>query len=303
MSTHLPTIRQLRYFMALAKTLSFSKAAEQCFVTQSTLSASIKDLEDVLGQTLVERSSRHVIIAPSGQELLRHAEKILKDLHDMVHNLNTFTEPLNGSMRIGVIPTIAPFIVPDLLSHVHANYPKLDLTFKEGQSAQILQDLERGEVDLCLMALPFETASFQSKPLFEDPFFFAIHKNKASGKTSITIDDLKAYELILLEDGHCLKDHALDACKLLPSDQSRILRASSLQTLLQMCARGLGETLIPAMALKENCINTDDIAVLPFENTSPKRTIGLVWRKSSWNTQDFELIGDIITKCAKASRD
>ena len=296
MSTQLPTIRQLRYFVALAQTLSFSKAAEQCFVTQSTLSASIKDLEITLGQTLVERTSRHVIIAPSGQELLRRAESILKDLHDMVQSLNTFTEPLNGSMRIGVIPTIAPFIVPDLLSYINEEYPALELTFKEGLSAEILQDLDRGDVDICLMALPFDTASFRSKALFEDPFYLAVHKDKSKGRTSITVEQLKDYELILLEDGHCLKDHALDACQLIPADQSKILRASSLQTLLQMCAKGLGETLVPAMAIQNDWLMSANIKILPFRGASPKRTIGLVWRKASWNTQDFELIGDIITR-------
>lgn len=294
----LPTVRQLKYFVALAETLSFSKAAENCYVTQSTLSASIRDLEDILGQTLFERSSRQVLLTREGALFLDKATAILEELQGLVLSMSKSSAPLSGKLRLGIIPTIAPFIIPELLLNLRKDYPALDLAIEEAQTYEILERLDKGSIDLALIALPYETAHYETFTIGEDPFFLAIKAEKAqnSNKRTIKADDLDHHNILLLEDGHCLKDHVLQSCQLGSYGQNQNLRITSLDTLIRMVEKGLGETLVPAMAVKAQYYNKTNVTFLPLEDkpTPPQRKIALVWRKSGVQSQDFKLLGEAI---------
>ena len=293
----LPTVRQLKYFIALAETLSFSKAAENSYVTQSTLSASIKDLESILGQTLFERSSRHVLLTNDGRELLGKAGNIIQQLQDIVMSMSKTTKPLSGKLRLGIIPTIAPFVLPELLSLIATDYPELDLVIEEGLSHIILDRLENGDLDVALIALPYDTASFEKMFIASDPFLFVTQKGKFPKTKSIQMDKLADYNLLLLEDGHCLKDHVLEACNIAVHAHNQNLRATSLDTVIRIVEKGLGETLIPEMAVKTDHYKNRNLTILPFDSQQaqpPQRLINLVWRKASIQSKDFELLGEVI---------
>jgi LysR family hydrogen peroxide-inducible transcriptional activator len=274
----IPSLKQLEYLASLAETRHFGHAAENCNVTPSTLSAGIRDLEDFLGVAVAERTKRTVLITPIGQEIAERA---------------TQREPMTGDIRLGAIPTISPFILPSTLPSVEAQYPKLRLYLREEQTAVLLSRLRDGELDVALIALPYDTEKLAVSILFDDAFQFACHdEHPLAEHTSITDDDLADQPLLLLEEGHCLRSHALDACRLDGSLVRVQFEATSLQTLVQMVASGIGVTLLPQMALDAGMTTPRNIRIIPLQ-TPATRQIGLVWRASSPRSSEFELLGEI----------
>lgn len=293
----LPTIRQLRYFVALAETLSFSKAAENSYVTQSTLSASIKDLEDIIGCALFERHSRQVLLTDEGHKFLKKTVILLENLQDMVLEISENNSPLSGTLRLAVIPTIAPFILPQLIKRITTAYPQLDLQIEEAQSQEVVEKLEKGLYDVGLIAFPYPTANCDSLELYDDVLYLATNKkNMKKTSSSVTIDELDQYKLILLEDGHCLRGHIVESCFINAHQHHAKLKPSSLETLINLVDEDLGDTLIPHIATKKLIEHRENISLVPLfdKNKRPSRKIGLIWRKSSVQRKSFELLGQLI---------
>ncbi len=293
-----PTLKQLRYLLALQKTMHFGKAAKQCHVSQSTLSAGIQELESLLGVTLVERTKRTVMFTALGQEIARRAQNILSEIDDLTDMAAVARNPLRGIVRMGVIPTIAPFLLPRIMPIIRKKLPDLDLHLREDKSAILCDQLRTGDLDIVLYALPFACGDVYEMPLFDDPFFAAYPKATAPA-AQITSDDLNNAQLLLLEEGHCLRDHALSACAILDrtADNTTVsqgLGGTSLHTMIQMVAAGHGVTLLPGMAVEAGLTDGMDIDILPFKDTTPSRTIGLIWRRSNPRTDTFNALAQVI---------
>jgi LysR family transcriptional regulator, hydrogen peroxide-inducible genes activator len=289
---HLPSLKQLEYLDALAETQHFGKAAQRCNVTHSTLSAGIKDLESVLGISVAERTKRKVMMEPLGMEIAERAKLLLRDAEDIMELAAAHREPLTGKIRLGVIPTISPFLLPKVLTPLNSAYPGLRLYLKEDQTEVLLHQLRAGEIDLALIALPFETEGLRTVELFEDEFQFACHTDHPLAKRKKVAESyLVDQPLLLLEDGHCLRDHALSACRI-PEERYRpLFEATSIHTLVQMVMSGLGVTLLPQLAIDANIAAGSKIKLVPL-STKASRTIGLVWRQSSTRVHEFELLAD-----------
>ncbi len=293
------SLRQLRYFTALADTLHFGKAAEQCFVTQSTLSAGIRDLEDALGARLAERTKRRVVLTPLGQEVAVRATALLRDAEDLKSLTARYRQPLSGALRMGVIPTIAPYLLPRALPDIRDTHPDLDLILIEDQTERLLQSLREGRLDLVLMALPWPSDEFTSLTLFADPFQLACPKDHPLAKyKQVCSDDFANEPLLLLADGHCLREHALSACSYKGHRGQRGMEGTSLLTLAQMVAGGLGITLLPQMAIDAGLARLSDLALVPLEPNSNARDIGLLWRKTSGRDEEFKKLGTFFEPAA-----
>jgi LysR family hydrogen peroxide-inducible transcriptional activator len=291
----IPTLRQLTYFIAVAETLSFLRAAERCSVTQPTLSGGLRDLEAILGEKLFERTSRSVTLTKTGQDLVLPAQDILARADEFVHIAQRHRAPLSGSLRMGIIPTIAPYLLPSLLPALQNNFPDLQLQLKEDLTAHLLQALERREIDIVLMAFPYDTPGMEQKILWSEPFLIATHGKNPVNPRPATINDLQKHTIMLLEDGHCLRDHALAACRLQPSSQRKTFGATSLATLIQMVQNGFGTTLLPAMAISPAHI-PHGITLQRFANPQPSRDIGLAWRHGNPRRDEFRLLEKYIKK-------
>lgn len=295
----LPTIRQLQYLIALRDGKSFSDAAEICHVTQPTLSAGIKELENILGQPVIDRSKRKVILTALGHETARDAQDIIAQAEAIMRNAKRLSEPMTGAMRLGVIPTIAPYLLPDILPQIQRTFPALELQLFEDMSERLVEKLRSGEIDCALIAFPYETPDMVQEFLFDEPFYLAVPKSKNKGQNTpfehnqIKSEDLDPGELLLLEDGHCLSDHALSACDLQLPKRRKAYSASSLPTLLQMVANGYGITLVPEMAVSAGAI-PKGVEVHRFAAPMPHRKIGLIWRENHPQTGDFRTLGDAI---------
>lgn len=288
----LPTLRQLQYLAALKSEGSFSQAAETCHVTQSTLSAGIKELESILGLQLVERRSRRIAFTAAGERVLNDARDIMRILHQMGEYISTLSEPMTGPLRLGVIPTIAPYLLPRILSPLSVAFPKLDIRLEEGLTAQLLDRLKDGHLDVILMAFPYEASAIAHEILFEEDFVYACPAKWITSRKKISLPDIEERSLLLLEDGHCLRDQALQACRLQGTEMRRTFSAASLQTLIQMVAHGYGATLLPRMAAEEHM--PDAIRLLPFENPPPTRQIGLAWVRGAARGKDFKILADTL---------
>lgn len=289
----LPSLKQLEYLTALAETRHFAKAAEHCNVTPSTLSVGIRDLEEVLGVAVAERTKRTVLITPIGQAIAERARRLLRDAEDVMTLASAEREPMTGDMRLGAIPTIGPFLLPKALPAVAARYPDLRLFLREEQTAVLLSRLRDGELDVVLMALPYNTEHLTVRVLFDDAFLFACHADHPlAGHKTITERDLADVPLLLLEEGHCLRSHALDACKLHSSPVRVQFEATSLPTLVQMVASGIGATLLPQMAVDAGMPASGNIRLIPLK-TPASRRIALVWRASSPRVPTFEMLADL----------
>jgi len=288
-----PTLKQLRYLVALHKANHFGKAAEASHVTQSTLSAGIQELESLLGAQLVERTKRTVMFTSLGEEVVRRAQDILNDVDDLTDMADAAKDPLKGSVRLGVIPTIAPFILPKIMPAMQEHLPEMELLLREDKSGDLCDLLRQGELDLVLYALPFACGDVAEMPLFYDGFMAAYPKGEAPGKT-IHTKDLDNSRLMLLEEGHCLRDHALDACQLVGNRARRELSGTSLPTILQMVAAGRGITLLPQMAVEAGLTEGVSVDVVPFKDINPTRTIGLIWRKTNPREPTFRALGEVI---------
>ncbi|OSQ38491.1 LysR substrate-binding domain-containing protein [Thalassospira mesophila] len=287
-----PSIKQLKYLVALAETGHFGRAAEACFITQPSLSAAISELENLLGAQLVERNKRQVLITALGQEVVSRARHILREVDELTVVAHAANQPLVGPINIGVIPTIGPYLLPDVMGRLRAGFPKLQPFLREDQTSKLVNLLLAGKLDLALIALPIEENGLEDMDLFEDRFVFACSPdNPLTSKKHINIDDIKDEKLLLLEDGHCLRDQALEICQRAGWSKSADFQANSLSTLVQMVAAGIGSTLLPEMALEVEARRRDSIAILPFENPVPVRRIGLVWRRSSARKAEYRKLG------------
>ena len=292
--TPLPTLRQLQFYMALVRRESFSKAADECLVSQSTLSSAIKEMESLLDQQLVDRSTRAFGLTPVGALVADRAAAILASAEDMVRAARGQL-PLEGAFHLGVIPTIAPFILPLTSQHLHQAYPKLELYLREDLTASLADRLASGLIDAALLAFPYDIPGVEIEEIGDDPFWFACHADHdLARKKSISMGDLKTCELLLLEDGHCLREHAVDACQLANSNHAAAFGATSLFTLTQMCRSGLGATLLPEMAVKSGLAERADLIAIPFDKPIPKRRIGIAWRKGSGRRDEAHAIADVI---------
>ncbi|MBF0247347.1 MAG: hydrogen peroxide-inducible genes activator [Alphaproteobacteria bacterium] len=287
---YLPTLRQLEYLVAVVDLTHFGHAAERCHVTQSTLSAGIRELETLLGAELVERTKRTVRPTALGLDIADKARAVLAGARDIAETAQASTQPLCGQMRLGVIPTIGPFVLPRILGGLRAAYPDLKLYLKEGQSADVLDQLRRGALEAALIALPYDTQGLDTLALGGDAFWVALPKgHPLARKGSLKPSDLPAEELLLLEDGHCLRDHALGACGLPAPSQS--FGASSLYTLAEMVANGLGITFLPEIALSSGMLNVSALDVRPLKTAGPPRELALAWRGSFRRDADVAAMG------------
>ena len=290
-----PSIKQIRYICAVAEYKHFSKAAEACFVTQSTLSAAIQDLESQLGVIIFERSKKSVLITPSGEKLLNQARKILGELEDFVSLAKMSQDALSGDIRLGVIPTIGPFILPGLLKELRESYPKLGLYLKEDLSAKLYRHLQQGELDLIILAFPYSLPEMDTVSLFKDEFLLCLPEGHQLEKSrQIKQSQLQGQSLLLLEEGHCLRDHALEACKLEKADTNLVYQGTSLHTLVHMVANGLGVTLLPQIAVDADVLGDTKLQLRKFTNENVSREIGLAWRKSDPRRDEYFLLADFI---------
>lgn len=273
---NLPKLRQFQYLVALAEHKSFSKAAQACHVTQSTLSAGIKELEELLGQRVVDRSFKKVTLTPFGQDLYDDARNILVQAGHIMERAQVLEDPLAGPFRIGIIPTIAPYALPDILPWFEEQFPKMELQIQEDLTERLLQQVTEGKIDMVLMAMPYPLKDMEYKILKQEKFVAAVAKGQCMAQKTMSLKDLQNHRVLLLEDGHCLRNHALEACALSPRETWQTFRASSLPTLVEMVRHGYGITLLPEMAVDSGLGKGIDI--IPFELPSPTRDIGLVWR-------------------------
>lgn len=291
----LPTLRQLRYLVAVAEHRHFGRAADDCLVTQSTLSAGIQELETILGVNLIVRSKRLCALTPLGEDVVTRAQALLRQAEELVDVAQAGGKPLSGLLRLGVIPTIGPYLLPRALPAVRAVYPDLKLYLREEQTARLLELLARGRLDGAVIALPYDTAGLETLPLGDDGLMIACAaRHRFAGQTEIHTEDLRGEPLLLLEDGHCLRDHALTACRLLPGQANEDFQATSLGTLVQMVASGLGATLLPAMAVAVETRREPNIVVRPLADPGPTRQIALVWRSGSPRSADLTLLGSFL---------
>ena len=274
------TLQELRYIVALADTSHFGKAAEACFISQSTLSTQIKKLEDFLGVALFDRSLKHVALTPVGHEIVASARLILEESNRIREIARHTADPMERTINLGVIPTLGPYYLPHVLKQLHANFPKLRLLLREEMTPHVMSHLADGKLDAGLLALPVDDASLEVAPLFKEPFLAAVPaKHKLASCTTVKIKDLAKAGLLLLEEGHCLREHALEACHL-DGMQNEEISATSLETLRQMVGMGLGVTLIPVLASGGTTAVTQ-VALRPLAAPGASRMIGLVWRKRS----------------------
>jgi LysR family hydrogen peroxide-inducible transcriptional activator len=292
----LPSLKQLEYLTALAETEHFGKAAELCNVTPSTLSAGIRELEDLLGVPIAERTKRVVLMTDLGREIATRAGALIRDAEDLMGLAAAHHEPMTGDMVLGVIPTIGPFLLPLVLPRLGAAYPDLRIFLREERTADLLSRLRAGSIDAALIALPYETEGLMARPLFDDGFLFACPPDHPqAARRRITDADLAAQPLLLLEEGHCLRGHALDACRLAGSAARVQFEATSIHTLVQMVAAGIGVTLLPEMAVAANITAGTNIRLLPLAEAAV-RHVGLVWRRASPRAREFELLARMIAE-------
>lgn len=290
-----PTIKQLRYLCAVVEHGHFGKAARACHVSQSTLSAGILELEEVLGVSLLERNNRNLVLTGLGEAVVERARTLLLDVEDLVSLCEASAKPFSGSLRLGVIPTVAPYLLPGLLKALREAHPQFRPFIREDQSQPLIDALHRGELDVLLLALPFPAEGVDTAVLFSDRFLLATPpEHPLARRKSVCTADLKGEDLLLLEDGHCLREHALEACKLRDSDVLMPYQATSLTTVVQMVAGGIGLTLLPEMAVQAGVVPANEVAITPFDDDSVARDIGLMWRRKTPRQQEFHLLGEFI---------
>ena len=289
------TLRQLRYLASLARHRHFGRAAQDCAVTQPALSMQIRELEREIGAELVERRPGDIALTDTGLEVAQRAEQILTATRDLV-DFARHRELLAGALKLGIIPTLAPYILPRLLPRLQADYPQLRLEVRETQTKLLLAELVSGELDCVMLALPADGAEVATLHLFDDPFLLAVPAtDPALRRPRVAIEDVDQRRLILLEEGHCLRDQALAFCATKRRDQPASLGATSLATVMQMVANGYGVTLLPEVAVDAE-LRDKRVKLLRFSAPEPGRSIGLAWRRTSPRKKDFTALGEIVTQ-------
>jgi LysR family hydrogen peroxide-inducible transcriptional activator len=288
-------LRDLRYFVALADTRHFGKAAERSFVSQPTLSAQIKKLETYLGVQLIERQPRKVTLTEMGARILPLARSILQESDEIVSLARNDHDPLSGKLKVALIPTIGPYLLPVVTRKLRKQLPRLKLMLYEYQTQPLLEKLRAGDIDLGILALPVPLDGLEARPLYDEDFTLAVPSNSPLAKRSnVKLDDLTGETLLLLEDGHCLRDQALDVCSRIDVKESEDYRATSLETLRQMVAAGLGITLLPQLATRGPFGTGQGLIVKEFSRPVPSRSVGAVWRKSTARTDAIKAVCDAI---------
>lgn len=298
----LPSLRQLAYLVELAERLNFRAAAEAQFVTQSTLSAGIKELEKVLGVQLVERDKRRVRLTAIGAEVTARARELLAGATDLAESARSATAPLSGTLRLGAIPTIAPFLLPDVLPALRRAHPALKLYLREDLTQRLLDRLRAGSLDIALIALPYETGDLYVRELFKDEFWFVAREDDpAAREKEVALRKLDMGEVLLLEEGHCLRDHVITACGPRRGAVDARVEATSLLTLIQMIEGGLGVTLLPEVALKAGILKGTRLIARPFASPPPSRTLALVTRRTSARRRDADLLAEFMLEQRRRS--
>jgi len=299
MSSYMPTLKQLQYLVALKEFGHFGKAADSCYVTQSTLSAGIRELESLVGITLVERTRRVVRFTALGDRIVEKAHRVLREAEELAAIAEASGKPLTGQLRMGVIPTIAPFLLPRLLPKLREERPELKLYLREETTQASIESLRHGHVDCVLLALPYATGELDSEILLRDRLYVAFPRDDPRDPPEWIgpemIDDSK---LLLLEDGHCLKDHALAACNRPELRASATMMGTSLHTLVQMVDNGLGLTMLPEMAITGGILEHTNIVARPIRSERAYREIALVWRKNSPREKEFRLLAELLRDAA-----
>lgn len=288
-------LRDLEYLVALDKYKHFRKAAEACYVSQPTLSGQLKKLEQHLGVQLVERGRRQkVLMTPVGRRVVERARRVLQESAEIEQIAQLAQDPLTGKLHLALIPTLAPYLLPRIVPRIHHACPKLELLLYEVQTAPMLQQITAGELDLGLLALPIHSDGLNTENLFEEPFFLLTHsQSPLAAKSEIQVSDLQNETILLLDDGHCFRDQALEICYSGGAQEKDAFRGTSLETLKHMVAARSGSTLVPQLAIPQEPVS-EQLHYIPFAAPSPIRTIGLVYRKESARRETFETIAELI---------
>lgn len=283
-----PTLKQMQYLLALHADKNFRKAAEKCNISQPTLSAAMKEMESLLGADVLDRSQhKKVIFTAFGKEVLATARQVLPLLENLKESAKNLSAPFTGSIRLGLIPTIAPYLLPTILPVLQKTYPNIEWQIIEGMSATLAQKMKGGALDLAIIAFPYDIENFAHQIFFEEEFYCAAPAGYFGKKKTISYDDLEDKKLLLLEDGHCLRDHALSACQLQNKREEQALSATSLQTIIQMVGHGYGITLLPKMVVTSSVI-PKNVILHPFKAPKPTRKIGMIWRQNTPNLLDLK---------------
>jgi LysR family hydrogen peroxide-inducible transcriptional activator len=294
---NLPTLRQLQYLVAVVELRHFGQAASRCFVTQSTLSTGIQELENTLGSQLLERTKRKVIPTQLGRVLAQQAQHILGLTSELVEMAREGRQLLSGKLYLGVIPTIGPFLLPKVLPGIRERFPQLELMLVEDQSARLLDRLHSGELDTAILAMPYDIGNLQHLEFKDENFCVAFPRGHAMSQGGpVTATELPGNELLLLEEGHCLRDHALAACHLEGLRGSAAFQGTSLYTLIQMVVGGQGITFLPEMAVDTELMQQADISFRPLAEKGPHRQLSLVWRPSWHRKQELYLLADAMAE-------
>jgi LysR family hydrogen peroxide-inducible transcriptional activator len=294
-------LKDLKYLVALADTGHFGKAAERTFVSQPTLSAQLKKLEDYLGVKLVERQPKNVQLTDVGKQVVIRARRMLDEGDEIIALARNNTDPLAGKLKVALIPTIGPYLLPRVMPRIRKALPNLSLMLYEHQTESLLKRLREGEIDLGFMALPVAQDGVQSRVLYEENFTVALPNNHPlAAKAAIKVQDLKGHTLLLLEDGHCLRDQALEVCSRVDVREAEDFRATSLETLRQMVVAGLGITLLPELAVESPFGSQRGLTIKQFTKPSPSRTVGAVWRKSSTRGAAISAVCDAVDRVMAA---
>lgn len=288
-------LRDLRYLVALAEYKHFGKAAEASFVSQPTLSTQIRKLEEELGVALFERAPRKVMLTDVGREIVARARAILDDVEQIRGIARRTMDPESGTIRLGIFPTLGPYLLPHVVPQIRARFPRLELLLVEEKTEVLLKQLHEGRLDAAVLAQPLHEDRLHQEFLFEEPFVLAVPRGHAlASRKMLKLDDLADQSLLLLEDGHCLRDQALEACQLAGANERAGFRATSLETLRQMVGSGVGITLLPTLATKPPVAQSTDVALVEFRGRAPSRRIAMVWRKSSAMTPFLKSLAGVI---------
>ena len=290
-----PSLKQLHYLVTLFETRHFGEAAKKCFVSQSTLSSGVQNLEELVGCQLIERDNKSLVFTSTGEDVVARSRELLARSQDLMELSNCTGDGMEGQLRVGCIPTIAPFLLCDLVQEVNRLHPSLNLLLREDTTTNLLAALRNGEMDVLILALPIEINGMHSQVVGRDAFKMVISRNQAEQVTTpLRYADLPDESVFLLEKEHCLTDHAVSACKLTTKEKINPFTATSLHTLVQMVANGLGTTFIPQMAIDHGLLHNQNLVVVDPPGQEAYREIGLVWRPTSSRTRTFHRLAEIV---------
>ena len=288
-------LRELEYLVAVDEERHFNRAAERCFVSQPTLSGQLKKLEEELGVMLIERNTRYVSMTDVGTAVAQQARKILKEVKAIKEITQSFDDPMAGEIKVGLIPTLAPYLLPEIIPELKQNFPRLTLWLHEYLTAVLLEKLKNADLDLLILALPVDSDEFSEIDLFQEAFWLVVPSHETlSKKNTIQLMDLNEQEMLLLEEGHCLRGQALDVCFSAGATENNSFRATSLETLRHMVSEGIGMTLLPELAVPKKRTTSDAITYIPFSEPKPSRRIGMLYRQGSYREETYRKMAQVI---------